>query len=98
MSINSSFAKVALPYAEALFESSQVMQIVEKTRKDLDLILKTFEQSRSLQNFLANPLIKIKAKKDVLNNLFMNQVSEYILNFLSILIDRRRITLFSAIV
>ena len=98
MSGNSSFAKVALPYAEALFESSRVMQTVEKTRDDLDLVLKTFEQSNSLQNFLANPLINVKAKKNVLNDLFIGQVSEYILNFLSILIDRRRIILFSSIV
>ena len=98
MSNNSSLAKVALPYAEALFESSQVMRIVEKTRQDLHLILSTMEQSGNLTSFLGNPLVVSDAKKNVLHDLFVDQVSNHVLNFLSILIERRRITLLSSIV
>lgn len=98
MSKNGSVVKAALPYAEALFESSQVMQLIEKTREDLDLILNTIEQSSNLKGFLANPLIKVKIKKNVLNDLFINQISKHVLNFLLILIDRRRITLLNSIV
>ncbi len=97
MSSSSSVAKAAWPYAEALFESSQSMELIEKTTKDLDFVSKTIEESSSLKNFLANPLIIIDAKKNVLSNLFTDQVSSHVLNFLSILIDRRRIVLLSSI-
>jgi len=98
MSSSSSIAKAALPYSEALFESSQSMKLIEKTSQDLDLISKTIKESSSLSKFLANPLVLIDAKKDVLNSLFTDQVSSHVLNFLSILIDRRRIALLSSII
>lgn len=98
MSSSSSVAKAALPYAEALFESSQSMKLIDKTSRDLNLISKTIEKSSSLKKFLANPLVIIDAKKNVLNSLFTDQVSSHVLNFLSILIDRRRIILLSSII
>jgi len=98
MSSNSLSAKAAMPYAEALFESSQLMQLVEKTRHDLNLISATIKQSSNLESFLMNPLIIIDAKKNVLKNLFVDQVGTHVLNFLFILIERRRINLLSSIV
>ena len=98
MSSRSPSIKAAMPYAEALFESSKLMNLVEKTRQDLHLISKTIEQSRKLESFLANPLIVTDAKKNVLNNLFVEQVGTNCLNFLFILIERRRINLLSSIV
>ena len=97
MSQKTSVIKAALPYAEALFELSQAIQLVEETRKDLDLILKTIEQSGKLGSFLVNPLVPIETKKDVLNDLFVSQVNPHVLNFLSILIERRRISLFYSV-
>ena len=98
MSMKGTLAKAALPYAEALFESSQVMQMTEKTREDLSVILKTVEQSSILKSFLANPLIVSESKKNLLHDLFINKVNTHVLNFLSILVERRRIILLSSIV
>lgn len=98
MSSNGLFAKAAIPYAEALFESSQPMQLVEITREDLNLISTTIEKSSNLKSFLDNPLVVISAKKDVLKNLFINQINNHVLNFLFILIERRRINLLNSIV
>lgn len=98
MSQSSSLAKAAFPYAEALFESSQVMQSIEKTNQDLNLILDTVSQSDTLENFLSNPLIGPEIKKKVLKKLFNSQISSHVLNFLSILADRRRINLLSSII
>ena len=98
MSSNGLFAKAAIPYAEALFESSQFMQLVEITRKDLNLISTTIEKSNNLKSFLDHPLVVMSAKKDVLKNLFINQINNHVLNFLFILIERRRINLLDSIV
>lgn len=98
MSSNGLLAKAAVPYAEALFELSQLMQLVEKTREDLNLIYITIEQSSDLKSFLTNPLVVANAKKNALSSLFIDQVGSHILNFLFILIERRRISLLSSIV
>ena len=98
MGNTSSSTKVAEPYAEALFESSKSMQLIDKTNKDLETIQAIITQSESLQTFLANPLIAMKMKKNVLNNVFIDQVSNHVLNFLLVLVQRRRMIIFNSIV
>lgn len=90
-------AKASLPYAEALFELSQAVQLIEKTLEDLNLITTTLEQSSILKSFLVNPLVISKAKKSVLSDLFLDQISTHVFNFLLLLIDRRRITLLNSV-
>ena len=97
MTINSSFLKASIPYAEALFGASQSAHLADSTGDDLKLILEFIEKPSDLKEFLANPLIAIKAKKNVLNKLFSDQISDQVLNFLYILADRRRIFLLSSI-
>lgn len=98
MTTDSSLVKAALPYAEALFESSQVIQLAEKTCQDLDLISSTIEQSSVLKSFLVNPVVVNDVKKKILHDLFINEVSVHVLNFLFILVERRRITLLGSVV
>lgn len=95
---NGLLTKASLPYAEALFELSQGMKSVGKTQQDLSLIGETLEQSTYLKNFLINPLVLSDVKKAVLSDLFLGQISSHVFNFLSLLIDRRRITLLSSII
>ena len=96
--MNSSLAKAALPYAEALFDSSQSMQLVDETSKDLSLILQNLNQSAHLKSFLDNPLLQAELKRNVLSRLFEGQVRIHVLNFLRILVDRRRISLLSSVI
>lgn len=98
MSKYSSFTKASLPYAEALFESSQVMRLIDKTSQDLQLVAKVIAQSSPLKTFLSNPLVLAESKKRVLKNLFQNKVSDHVFSFLLILVKRRRIELFSSVV
>ena len=98
MSSNIPSNKIAIPYAEALFESSQSINLINKTREDLKLISMTIEQSNILRHFLTSPLIVMNVKKNVINNLFIDKVSAHVLNFLFILIERRRINLITPVI
>ena len=55
-------------------------------------------EARSTATFLSNPLINISSKKNVLNQLFTNQISGFVLKFLLVLIDRRRIFMLDIII
>lgn len=98
MSTNSLLAKVAIPYAEALFNSSKFLKSIKKNSDELKFIGHMIAQSYSLENFLANPLVVPKAKKKVIETLFTDQISVQVLNFLFILIERRRIVLLNSII
>lgn len=97
MSNAQSSAKVAIPYAEALFESSKKMKLVDKTGKELAIIQSTVNEYDNLKNFLANPLIEINIKKNVLKSIFINQVDTHVLNFIFLLIEKHRIDLLPSI-
>lgn len=94
----SAISKVALPYAEALLASAQLTNLVESVKNDLLYILNLISESPDLKLFLENPLVIPLAKKDVLNQLFATQVNKSVLNFLLILVDRRRISLINIII
>lgn len=97
MSKNSSFAKIALPYAEALFDSSKEMQLLDETSKDLEFIIENIQKSSRLKSFLANPLFLTETKKNVLTQLFTGRVANHVINFLYVLVDRRRINLLDSV-
>nr|YP_010952210.1 ATP synthase CF1 delta subunit [Gloiopeltis furcata]WMP13879.1 ATP synthase CF1 delta subunit [Gloiopeltis furcata] len=97
MSSQSAMAKVALPYAEALLDSARSTNSIKKMSEDVSLIADILSKSLDLKLFLKNPLIENKVKKAVLNKLFVEQTNTSILNFLSILVDRGRITLLSLV-
>lgn len=98
MSNQSTINKIAVPYAEALLELSKQSNLLKETTKDLSLISTTLSQSKDLQFFLYNPLTQILAKKNVLKKLFANQVNDFVLKFLLVLVDRRRIFLLVTII
>lgn len=98
MSNQSALSKIALPYAEALLESAQETDLLEKTSEDLSSLSRLLSQSNELEVFLENPLIAPSAKKIVLNNLLLNKINDFVLKFLLVLVDRRRISLINNII
>nr|QVY57959.1 ATP synthase delta subunit [Betaphycus gelatinus] len=98
MSSQSAVAKVVLPYAEALLEHSYKNNLFDEVNDNLSIISETLSQSSDLKLFFNNPLVNIELKKNVVNHLFASQVNTFVLKFLLVLVDRRRITLLTAII
>ena len=91
MSDKTFIAKVSLPYAEALLDLAKKSNILEKASEDITMINQVLSESDSLNVFLGNPLVTQESKKEVMTQLFSGQVSDIILTFLLVLIDRKRI-------
>nr|QCI08371.1 ATP synthase CF1 subunit delta [Ptilothamnion sphaericum] len=98
MNSQSIMSKVATPYAEALLELAKEYNLFPKTAEDLSTVSTTLSNSLDLQNILSNPVINILVKKNILEQLFKNQINDFVLNFLLVLVDRRRISLLSTII
>nr|YP_009395164.1 ATP synthase CF1 subunit delta [Bryothamnion seaforthii]ARW63932.1 ATP synthase CF1 subunit delta [Bryothamnion seaforthii] len=90
--------KIALPYAEALIDIAQKLGLLSETNNNLSSISMVLSQSKDLKLFLSNPLISKVVKKEVLKKLFQDQVNDFILNFLLVLVDRQRISFITTII
>ncbi len=78
-------------YAQALLSLAQDSNTVEQVGNDVNSILGVLKESPDLQEFLANPLVKLDDKKAVMNRILGDSVHPYTRNFVQVLVDRRRI-------
>lgn len=84
-------AAITEPYAEALLSLAQSQGLVSRFSEDVKVVLETLAGSAELKTFLGNPLVKGDPKKNVIRQLLTDKVHSYFLNFLLLLVDRRRI-------
>nr|CRF40109.1 ATP synthase CF1 subunit delta [Laurencia snackeyi] len=98
MSNKNLMSTVALPYAEALLDIAKQDSSLDDFTQNLSSISTVLSESKELRELLFNPIIDNTVKKEILKSLFVNQVNNSILNFLYILVDRRRISSLDVII
>ncbi len=89
---------VARRYAQALYEEAAREQRVEDIDEDIALIREALEVSRELVVFFESPVISRQKKQDVVKALFAERVQPTTLNFLGLLIEKKREDLFPDVV
>jgi len=91
--------KLAQPYAMAFLEFSlDAKQSLDTIIADLTQIKTILHDSLDLAKTLSNPLLSIKAKKEVIKAIFETNISKNTLKFLLVLCDRGRSANISSIV
>ncbi len=90
-------SQVVEPYAEALMALAQDTQKIDVFAEDTRSLLAALEDSKDFRAFVANPLLKAEEKKAVLSEICGRDTDPYFLNFLLLLVDRRRIAFLEAI-
>ncbi|MCS6958540.1 MAG: ATP synthase F1 subunit delta [Pseudanabaenaceae cyanobacterium SKYGB_i_bin29] len=88
---------LAEPYAEALLALGEEQNILDTLENDVQLILATLSSVEEWRKFLGIPLIKAEAKKNVVRQVLAGKVHNLTLNFLLLLVDRKRIAFLSQI-
>lgn len=104
MSSKMSAMKIANPYAEAFFQLGLSLYLKEdnpdlfyKLVFEIQDLLKLISEAPDLKEFLQNPLNSAKAKKLVLEKSFNQELSPPTMNFLNLLVDKKRISLIESI-
>lgn len=87
---------VAATYAEALFEAATDAEAVDAVAEEVAGFAAAVEESADLRQFLDNPEIEARAKKEAVKEL-SSSANPITANFLQVLIDRGRITEFPEI-
>ena len=94
---NIGISTIADRYATAMIDLGEKSDQLDILADDLSRINETFKSSDELLTFLEHPTITSDDKKDVVDKVFKDTISQYALNLLKLLLDRNRIFLFPAI-
>jgi len=82
---------VVEPYAQGLMAAARDSNQTEKIGEDIRAILEFINNSQELKEFLENPVIKAEDKKAVLRRITGEDTNKLLVNFLMLLVDKRRI-------
>jgi len=81
---------VARRYARALFELAQEKGLLEQTQRELELVVHMYESNSYLRGFMNDVMIAPSRKREVLKNTLEGKVSPLMLNFLYVVVQKRR--------
>ena len=77
-------------YAQSLFEAGLEVEKIEEFYGELNELRNIFIKEETLFDLLQHPRVAKNEKKEVLSNIFSEKISQELLNFLYILVDKRR--------
>lgn len=82
---------VASTYARALFEAAKDAEKIDLINEELEALMTILEEEKDLKNLVLSPAISVRDKKQVVETIFEGRLSQELVNFLYILIDKGRI-------
>lgn len=77
-------------YAEALFEVALEMNRLEDFKTEISSVTKVFKDEPQLKTVFEHPKLSKAEKKDIVNAIFKDRVSQEIVNLIYIMIDKGR--------
>jgi F-type H+-transporting ATPase subunit delta len=83
-------AEVVEPYAEALMSLAQQKNLTDAIGEDVRNLLTLISESVELHTFFASPLVAAEDKKAIIRQV-AGQINPFLLNFLLLLVDKKRI-------
>lgn len=90
--------QLASVYAQAIYELADSKNLLDGVEQELKLVDGTIREHAELSGMMYHPMVPPQAKRDVLNQLFAEDLTDFVRNFLLLLVDKRRETAFPAIV
>ena len=98
MSSNPLAAKIAVPYARALFDFSVEQNIMHQITADFQNLEIFLDESAELMDYLNNPIVSTSSKREVLTKTLESQLNTETFKFLMVLANRERIGLLKSVI
>ena len=98
MSKNPLSAKVAAPYARALYDFSVEQNLMHQITADFQNLEVFLDQTPDLTQYFNNPLISSDKKQELLDKTLKSQLNIETFKFLSVLVQRDRINLLQSVI
>ena len=91
-------SQAAKNYAEALIELAKSGKMTyDALFSDLQIVNNAFVGSSELVMALENPVVDLGVKIDIVNTIFTGKISQELINFLKILVEKKRVAEFPSI-
>ena len=90
-------SEISEPYAQAIMSLAQQENLTEQFGETFRSIESLLSESKEFKDFVLNPVIKNEDKKSVLKKV-MGDDNPYLVNFMMLLVDKRRIIFLEPIV
>ncbi|MEL6440259.1 MAG: ATP synthase F1 subunit delta [Cyanobacteria bacterium J06621_8] len=91
-------SEVGEPYAQALMSLAQQNNLTDQFGDTFRALGTLLDESQDFKEFVLNPVIKGDDKKAVLKQVMGNDANPYLVNFMMLLVDKRRIIFLEPIV
>jgi F-type H+-transporting ATPase subunit delta len=98
MSTNPLAAKIAAPYARALYDFSVEQNIMHQITADFQNLESFLQTAEDLTNYLNNPLVSTDKKREILERTLKSELNAQTFKFLHVLLKRDRINLLEAVI
>ncbi len=89
---------VDMTYGTALFEAATEQGKTEQIKEEAQTVLDIMDAEPDLKAFVNYPAISAEEKKKTLRNIFEGKICDELMNFLYVLIDKRRMGQLSRII
>ena len=98
MSNNPLAAKVATPYARALYDFSVDNNLMHQVTADFQNLEVFLANTPELMGYLSNPVVGVKQKEEILDKTLKSQLNSETFKFLMVLVKRDRINLLLSVI
>ncbi|MEO0926606.1 MAG: ATP synthase F1 subunit delta [Cyanobacteria bacterium J06643_13] len=89
-------SEISEPYAQAIMSLAQQENLTDQFGETFRSLESLLSESKEFKDFVLNPVIKNEDKKSVLKQV-MGDSNPYIVNFMMLLVDKRRIVFLESI-
>lgn len=83
-------SKISVRYAKAFFSSAVEKNLLEAVKKDVDLLIHLLHSQPRLKELLQSPVVKIKDKGVLFDNIFRDRLNNLTVDFLHLLLKNNR--------
>ena len=84
--------QLAATYAQAIYEIADSKNMLDEVEQQLATVAETIKSHEDLSMLMYHPMVPAQVKKDTLSQIFAEGLTDYVRNFLMLLVDKRRET------
>lgn len=81
-------------YAQSIFEIAEENKNIKEVLEELKALNEIFKQNLDFIKLLDTPTVSLNKKLEMIEEIFKDKCSEFVFNFLCVLVERRRFRLF----
>jgi len=91
-------AKIAAPYARALYDFSVEQNIMHQITADFQNLEVFLSKTEDFTAYLSNPLVSAEKKREILEKTLKSELNTQTFKFILVLVDRDRINLLDSVI